>query len=610
MASNIEQNLSKILSSKYGKDVRQAIHDSIHDCYEDGKAGATDLVAREQIANLVANNNPTEGNSELQDIRVGYDGTRYASAGEATRKQVGSLSEDKIGSKFYCELIVGEFVNYKNGKFQQSELYARSDYIDVSYYSKIKVKSLTLGDGAGIAFFDKDKKYIEGFQINIQNDSQDKEYKITDVDVFDNARYFAFSTSMYGRDYTKDGVFYSKNTLNTILNPIIDETNENKDKIEQAHKYLPNEELQNVDLVKNEGAYIKSNTGEIKSLEGYFYTDIYVLNAEEKIIVTSKDPSGETVARISSWSEDGSTFIETISKGTTTETTFEYTAKKTEYIRFCGYSSYNMDVTKKIIHLSDDYDSFLQSKIIATLNPKVEELEQEIQSNKTRLDNNCWAYALTNIICCGDSLTSGANWEDDWNGKSIAQNIPFFLKRMLNCDVTNAGKSGWSASDWWRDYVNKDVYDFSLYDSAIVWLGTNYGCGEMPSDEEIESFVPSTDVLAENANQALYLIEIIKALKNAKQDMYIVLCNCFASRSNVQLNNETLEKIAEKYKLHLVDMSDLDYKNRPDLHADLVEVHFSKAGNIYVANRIVNSIQNKIGENHRLADFGYTQRID
>ena len=149
-------------------------------------------------------------------------------------------------------------------------------------------------------------------------------------------------------------------------------------------------------------------------------------NAEEKIIVTSKDPSGETVARISSWSEDGSTFIETISKGTTTQTTFEYTAKKTEYIRFCGYSSYSMDVTKKIIHLSDDYDSFLQSKIIATLNPKVEELEQEIQSNKTRLDNNCWAYALTNIICCGDSLTSGANWEDDWNGKSIAQNIPFF----------------------------------------------------------------------------------------------------------------------------------------------------------------------------------------
>lgn len=84
--SNIEQNLQKILSSRYGKDVRQSIHDSIHDCYEDGKAGAVDLVAREQIANLVASNNPTDGNSELLDIRVGADGTVYESAGEAVRK--------------------------------------------------------------------------------------------------------------------------------------------------------------------------------------------------------------------------------------------------------------------------------------------------------------------------------------------------------------------------------------------------------------------------------------------------------------------------------------------------------------------------------------------
>lgn len=91
--SNIEQNLQKILSSRYGKDVRQSIHDGIHDCYEDGKAGAVDLVAREQIANLVANNNPTDGNSELIDIRVGVDGNTYPNAGDAVREQVRSLKE-------------------------------------------------------------------------------------------------------------------------------------------------------------------------------------------------------------------------------------------------------------------------------------------------------------------------------------------------------------------------------------------------------------------------------------------------------------------------------------------------------------------------------------
>lgn len=36
--SSIIENLHKILTSRYGRDVRQAIHDAIEDCYEDGRA--------------------------------------------------------------------------------------------------------------------------------------------------------------------------------------------------------------------------------------------------------------------------------------------------------------------------------------------------------------------------------------------------------------------------------------------------------------------------------------------------------------------------------------------------------------------------------------------
>lgn len=50
--SNIQENLQKILSAVWGKDVRQAIHDAIHDCYEDGSAGSVDLIAREGVENL------------------------------------------------------------------------------------------------------------------------------------------------------------------------------------------------------------------------------------------------------------------------------------------------------------------------------------------------------------------------------------------------------------------------------------------------------------------------------------------------------------------------------------------------------------------------------
>lgn len=115
--SNINENLKKIESAVWGKDVRKAIHDSIHDCYEDGKAGTTDLLAREGIENLenvkadkteVAverariNNlskmkeGSTTGDAEIQDIRIGADGKKYPNAGEAVRGQLSELKKDLI----------------------------------------------------------------------------------------------------------------------------------------------------------------------------------------------------------------------------------------------------------------------------------------------------------------------------------------------------------------------------------------------------------------------------------------------------------------------------------------------------------------------------------
>lgn len=45
----IEQELQAILEARYGKDVRQNIHDAIQTCYDEGRAGVIDHVARAEL---------------------------------------------------------------------------------------------------------------------------------------------------------------------------------------------------------------------------------------------------------------------------------------------------------------------------------------------------------------------------------------------------------------------------------------------------------------------------------------------------------------------------------------------------------------------------------
>lgn len=52
MAADITTYLKSIRQARYGKDVREAIASGIETCYNDGKTGATDLQAREDIIEL------------------------------------------------------------------------------------------------------------------------------------------------------------------------------------------------------------------------------------------------------------------------------------------------------------------------------------------------------------------------------------------------------------------------------------------------------------------------------------------------------------------------------------------------------------------------------
>lgn len=76
--SPISQYLARILSSVYGRDVRQAIHDAIQQCYTDGAAGITPVITTEEVTTGIQVN-----------ITVGANTTSFiVENGTATNEQV------------------------------------------------------------------------------------------------------------------------------------------------------------------------------------------------------------------------------------------------------------------------------------------------------------------------------------------------------------------------------------------------------------------------------------------------------------------------------------------------------------------------------------------
>lgn len=140
--AGIETYLEQIKNAIYGRDVRQAIHDGIEQCYKDGKAGAVDLVARQEIAELVAPSGEAPSAAEVSDARIGADGSIYENLGDAVR---GQLSQFDL-------LANTETINYPDGTHSPLQGDRRGIWGDIvppqSFLKNVTIPIGTIGTGA------------------------------------------------------------------------------------------------------------------------------------------------------------------------------------------------------------------------------------------------------------------------------------------------------------------------------------------------------------------------------------------------------------------------------------------------------------------------------
>lgn len=188
-------------------------------------------------------------------------------------------------------------------------------------------------------------------------------------------------------------------------------------------------------------------------------------------------------------------------------------------------------------------------------------------------------YACGRILCIGDSLTEGYYaHRGTIEGTIINENYPYYLGRMLNAEVTNTGGSGGAPSTWLAAHPD---YDFTPFDTVIIWLGTNGGL----SVDDIA--VSGTETNAYNA--------LIQTVKSANATCKIMLATVFATGElrtgvtpySVQATNEAVRMLANLHNADVVDMSGMGFEMHPELHSETDTTHFTKAGNIYVASRFV-----------------------
>lgn len=470
--AGIEDYLEQILSAVYGKDVRQAIHDGIEQCYMDGKVGAVDLEARQRIDEFThLADGSTTGDAELQDIRVTatpFGADTYPNAGDAVREQTTNLFyrvtdvSMPTGKNLLNPYVLkpNTFLNGTTGAEEYSQYYWATPFIAVDGTYTIKPFEYSGGARIRLYKYASDHSFVNRSVLN-------------PVDYPDG---FTFSHTGYVRVNIDNG------SNNSYENPRKYMIARGSSTTGAADTFFPYYTANNVDVNALKLA-VNVNTG-------YSFTDLNDVDVDSFYYVS---PSVVT----DNYPDTNAGYLETRIFNSDNKVQIFYNAYGVRaYIRGCARGTWGA-WTPLVVD-----DSYEVSTI--ALFPKVG--------------------------CCGDSFTAGylynkpdsPYYDPNYvpNGEYPQIGYPAVMGRLYGIDVTPFAKGGLTTSAWRTDAKGLPaLLEAEPQNLYIIALGLNDKTQNVPigTEEDIDEEPYSPTYLGNMG-------AIIRAIKSHAPKSRIILC--------------------------------------------------------------------------------------
>ena len=470
---------------------------------ETSERKAADNLLQTEIDQIIAPSGEAPSAAEVENARIGADGTVYDTLGNAIRGQVSDLNHALSN---LTDIDVTWKEGYRlagNGEEVSGSDWYITDFIelrdDIIYQLQFKLRISS--SYQAYAVYDSKKTFIENYFIGTSSfapvegvtNITNKEVKYIRFCSFDDGGKHSVSISALNNLVLKDNFVTS--------NMIVDKNITLEKCAFAAHD--PDTNYVNTNKVVS-GYYVQAN-GTLKSDNGYAATDYCEVKEGDTLYAY------HLLAGYCAFYDSSKTLIVGYGYG---EITFPITVPNgAVYARFSSNIGWWPDTSQIWLFTKNEAPNPYALGIVAPI------LSGSENTNPCDYSGN-EITVFNKILCIGDSLTAGVFNHTDSGQTEYSvfakYAYPAYLEKLTGIETTNLGNGGYTSAEWYQAHANDDL---SGYDCAIIQLGVNDTIRYQTFGETSQTAFTNiiNKLKSENNNIKIFVANIIPAISYSSQ---------------------------------------------------------------------------------------------